>query len=123
LEDLVDRRPAAEEWPDVTARLATVFAGRPASEWIAELGPQGAAVGPVNAGVQLQADPQLEARRSLVDLDGVVVPGNPIRIGSEAVNSSAPAPAVGQHTRSLLLEAGCSSTDVDALVAEGVVSE
>ncbi len=124
LEDLVDRRPAAEEWPEVTARLAKVFAGRPAADWVAELGPKGAAVGPVNAGPDLQADSQLEARQSLVDLDGVVVPSNPIKIGFDAVGPPAPsAPVVGQHTRSMLLEAGYSSTDVDALMAEDVVSE
>jgi alpha-methylacyl-CoA racemase len=124
LEDLVDRRPAAEEWPEVTARLARVFAERPAAEWVAELGPQGAAVGPVNAGTDLPADPQVEARRSLVDIDGVVVPSNPIRIGSEAGSPPTPsAPEVGQHTRSVLLDAGYSAADVDALVAEGVVGE
>jgi alpha-methylacyl-CoA racemase len=124
LEDLVDRRPVAEEWPEVTARLAKVFAERPAADWVAELGPKGAAVGPVNAGTDLQADPQLEARQSLVDLDGVIVPSNPIKIGLDAVNPPAPrAPVVGQHTRGVLLEAGYSSTDVNALVAEDVVSE
>jgi alpha-methylacyl-CoA racemase len=124
LEDLVDRRPAAEEWPEVTERLARVFGQRTAAEWVAELGPQGAAVGPVNAGTDLPADPQLEARRSLIDIDGVVVPGNPIKIGSEGVSSPAPRfPVVGQHTRTMLLEAGYSSTDVEALVADGVVSE
>jgi crotonobetainyl-CoA:carnitine CoA-transferase CaiB-like acyl-CoA transferase len=124
LEDLVDRRPATEEWPEVTARLAEVFAGRPAAEWVAELGPQGAAVGPVNTGSELQADPHVEARRSLVDIDGVVVPANPIRTGSDPVSSPDPGPpSVGQHTRTVLLEAGYSSTDVDGLVAEGVVSD
>jgi alpha-methylacyl-CoA racemase len=124
LEDLVGRRPAPEDWPEVTARIARVFAERPAAEWVSELGPQGAAVGPVNAGTDLQADPQLEARGSLVEVDGVVVPSNPIRIGSEAISPSAPsAPVVGQHTRDLLLDAGYRSSEVDALVQEGVVSE
>jgi crotonobetainyl-CoA:carnitine CoA-transferase CaiB-like acyl-CoA transferase len=124
LEDLLDRRPAADEWPEVTARIAEVFATRPASEWVAELGPRGAAVGPLNAGTDLPADAQVEARGSLVDVDGLVVPGNPIRSGAGA--GSAPtysAPVAGQHTRSVLLEAGYGEAEVDALVLEGVVGE
>jgi crotonobetainyl-CoA:carnitine CoA-transferase CaiB-like acyl-CoA transferase len=126
LDDLASRRIPEEEWPETTERLAEVFSRRSAAAWVADLGPRGAAVGAVNFGSNLLADPQVRARRSLIDVDGVVVPANPIRTGSHPDGSGqAPVgvPRVGEHTRSVLLEAGYGSPELDRLVAEGVVSE
>ncbi len=93
---------------------------------MAELGPRGAAIGPVNVGSDLLADPQVEARRSLEDVDGVVVPANPIRtvpVSEGNGQAQGGVPNVGEHTRLVLLEAGFSSSEVDRLVDEGVVGE
>lgn len=123
LEDLAERRVERDEWPAVTDRLAEVFARRTAVEWVEDLGPRGAAVGPVNSGTDLASDPQVRARRSLVDIAGVTVPSNPIRSsvagnGDDRVNVP---PAVGQHTRSVLLEAGFSDAEIATLIEEKVV--
>ena len=62
----------------------------------------------------------------LIDVDGVLVPANPIRTGSDPEGIGQPpvgVPAVGEHTRSVLLEAGYGSPEIDRLMAEGVVSE
>jgi crotonobetainyl-CoA:carnitine CoA-transferase CaiB-like acyl-CoA transferase len=125
LEDLAKRRPPPEEWPEVTARLAEEFARKPAAEWVADLGPLGAAVGPVNRGPDLIADLQVQARRSLMDVDGVAVPRNPIReAGSDPDEGGRRrAPAVGQDTRAVLLEAGYGASEVDGLLVEGAVAE
>ena len=125
LDDLAKRRISAEDWPETTARIARVFSRRSAADWVADLGPRGAAVGPVNVGSDLLDDPQVRARRSLVDVDGVVVPANPIRTGSDSNGSKGHigVPRVGEHTRMVLLAAGVSAAEVDRLVDEGVVSE
>jgi alpha-methylacyl-CoA racemase len=126
LDDLAKRRIPVDEWPEATERVAEVFSRRSAAEWVADLGPRGAAVGPVNFGSDLLADPQVQARRSLVDVDGVVVPANPIRTASDPDGSSSGpigVPRVGEHTRMILLAAGVSSPEVDRLIDEGVVSE
>jgi crotonobetainyl-CoA:carnitine CoA-transferase CaiB-like acyl-CoA transferase len=126
LDDLAKRRIPGEEWPETTERLAEVFSRRSAAAWVADLGPRGAAVGAVNFGSDLPGDPQVQARRSLIDVDGVLVPTNPIRTGSDPEGIGQPpvgVPAVGEHTRSVLLEAGYGSPEIDRLMAEGVVSE
>ena len=115
-----------DEWPETIGSLAEVFLRRSAAEWVADLGPRGAAVGPVHFGSDLLADPQVRARRSLVDIEGVMVPANPIRPGSDRDGSGlgpVGVAAVGEHTRLVLLAAGFSSTEVDRLVDEGAVSE
>ncbi len=126
LVDLAKRRVPADEWPETTARIASVFLQRTAAEWVADLGPQGAAIGPVNVGPDLLTDPQVGARRSLEDVDGVVVPANPIRtipVSEGNARARRGVPSVGEHTRSVLLEAGFSSSEVDQLRDEGVVAE
>ena len=124
--DLAKRRVPADEWPKTTERLAGVFMQRSAAEWVADLGPRGAAIGPVNVGPDLLADPQVTARRSLEDVDGVVVPANPIRtvpVSEGDGQAHGGVPNVGEHTRLVLLEAGFSSAEVDRLVDDGVVGE
>lgn len=127
LDDLAKRRIPADEWPETTERIAEVFSRRSAAEWVADLGPRGAAIGPVNFGPDLVADPQVRARRSLEDVDGVVVPANPIRTASSSDGGNGHAqggvPSVGEHTRSVLLAAGFSTSEIDGLVDEGVVGE
>lgn len=135
--DLADQRVPREDWEKTTARIAEVFLRRPAAEWVAELGPAGAAIGPVNAGPDLASDPQVVARGGLVDVGGVSVPANPIRTSTPVADVAGPGrsggagggatgvepPAVGQHTRAILLEAGFSSEEIEDLLEEGVIGE
>ncbi len=126
LADLAKRRVPVDEWPETTERIASVFLQRSAAEWVADLGPRGAAIGPVNIGADLLADPQVAARGSLEDVDGVVVPANPIRtvpVSEEHGQARGGVPAVGEHTRVILLEVGFNSSEVDRLLDEGVVGE
>lgn len=125
--DLVGGRPDRQEWEEVTSRFAQAFAQRPAAEWIAELGPKGAAIGAVNVGPDLKADPQVQARQGLIDVDGVSVPANPVRFRqadqSGAGGGPFSAPVVGADTRAVLIEAGYDAGEVDDLVAAGAVAE
>jgi alpha-methylacyl-CoA racemase len=125
--DLAGALPARPDWDQVTERLAQAFLQRPAADWIAELGPTGAAIGAVNVGPDLKTDPQVQARGGLIDVDGVSVPANPVRFrnANQVTPGGGPisAPAVGADTRAVLMEAGYGTGDVDALVAGGAVAE
>jgi alpha-methylacyl-CoA racemase len=113
-----------DSWGDVPDRIATVLATRPAAEWVAELGPTGAAVGPVNTPADLLADPHVQARGGLVDVGGTMVPANPVRVRGVETPATRPAPpAVGADTRAVLSEAGYSDGEIDELLAEGAVSD
>ena len=125
LADLAGTRPTADQADDVTARLAAVFVSRPAAEWVDLLGPLGAAVGAVNRGPDVVHDPQVTARGSLVEVAGIPMPGNPIRLrdpdGPRSSTATAPPPAVGGDTDAVLAAAGYSEDEVAALRDEGAV--
>ena len=107
-------------------RLGEVFATRPAAEWVDLLGPMGAAVGAVNVGPEVAADPHNIARGTIVEVGGVPVPANPIRMrdasGTWTTTTALDPPAtVGEHTDAVLADAGYSADEIQVLHADGVV--
>ena len=127
LGELAEARPSAEQAGDVTARLAAVFASRPAAEWVDLLGPLGAAVGAVNRGPDVVRDPQVRARGAVVEVAGIPVPANPIRLrdlnGPMSATATDPPPVVGGDTDLVLTAAGYTETEIGSLRSEGVVSD
>src|SRR5205823_329269 len=65
LDDLAESRPGGDDRDATRDRIAAIFATRPAAEWVAELGPRGAAVGMVHEASDLRSDPHVQARKSL----------------------------------------------------------
>ena len=126
LGDLAGSLPPADRADEITAQLAAVFASRPAAEWVDLLGPLGAAVGAVNRGPDVVHDPQVRARGSIIEVAGVSVPANPIRLrdldGPRSATASAPPPMVGGDTDVALAAAGYTEAEIGALRAEGAVS-
>jgi alpha-methylacyl-CoA racemase len=118
---LGDRQRAAA----TTEALAAIFRTRPATEWMERLGPTGAAVAIVNHGDHLLADPQVQARGSVVESAGVPVPANPVRLsstGGEHTTTVTDAPhTVGQDTEDVLASAGFSGDEIQRLQEAGVV--
>jgi crotonobetainyl-CoA:carnitine CoA-transferase CaiB-like acyl-CoA transferase len=48
-------------------------------------------------------------------------PASPIRFSSQDVEPRAPAPALGEHTREVLAEAGLSAEEIEAMLRSGAV--
>ncbi|HXY95201.1 MAG TPA: CoA transferase, partial [Acidimicrobiia bacterium] len=124
--DLVDRLYEPDQ-DALTAELAGIFAARPASEWVASLGPTEACLGPVNRPEDLLDDPHVAARRDLVQLDGggETVFANPLRfIGGDAPSAytaTRPPAEAGADTDDALTAAGFSADEIAALRASGAV--
>jgi crotonobetainyl-CoA:carnitine CoA-transferase CaiB-like acyl-CoA transferase len=126
LDRLAEGRPGGDD-PESTAKcIAEKFATRPVAEWVAELGPTGAAVGMVNLASDLRDDPHVRARRSLVEVDGTLVPASPIRRrdvnGPVPEAPLAPPPSVGGNTLDVLAETGLSVEEINQLESDGVVA-
>jgi crotonobetainyl-CoA:carnitine CoA-transferase CaiB-like acyl-CoA transferase len=126
LPDLVDNvYPAGDEAQAVTERLAAIFATRPAAEWVDRLGPVGAAVGAVNRGADILADPHARARGTIAEIDGVAVPANPIRLrdlgGLLSSTATAGPSEPGEHTDVTLTAAGFSAEEISELRSSGAV--
>jgi alpha-methylacyl-CoA racemase len=125
LDDMADARPADQE--EAARRIGEVLQTRPASEWIAELGPAGTTISPVHEGATLLDDPQVRARGSVVEVDGKPVPANPIRIngpdGPRTTTVTTPPSRAGSHTEEVLAEAGFSTEEIDELRSSGMFGE
>jgi formyl-CoA transferase/CoA:oxalate CoA-transferase len=98
------------------ARLAEDSTGA----WLERLGAAGVPAAPVQDVAATAAHPQTEALAMLEpELRAL---GHALNVDGERIGNRARAPALGAHTLELLLEAGYSSAEVDALVASGVAA-
>jgi crotonobetainyl-CoA:carnitine CoA-transferase CaiB-like acyl-CoA transferase len=127
--DMADRLGDADQ-QGLTAELAAVFATRPAAEWVDELGPTAACLGPVHRPVDLLTDPHVVARGDLAELDdgsGRIVFANPLRFvdGAGAAprgyTATAPPAEPGSATDEVLAAAGFRDDEITALHEAGAV--
>ncbi|TCM16590.1 crotonobetainyl-CoA:carnitine CoA-transferase CaiB-like acyl-CoA transferase [Novosphingobium sp. PhB165] len=110
---------------EVTARLAGIFASRPAAEWVELLAPAGAAVAIVNCASEVPTDPHVLARGSVAECAGVKVPASPIRIeaasGARSATTTDAPHCVGDDTADILGMAGFSEDVVRTLLEQGII--
>ncbi|MFG6415837.1 CaiB/BaiF CoA transferase family protein [Roseateles sp. DC23W] len=100
---------------------------RPRADWLAALEAAKVPCGSINSIAEALADPQAEARGAVVGLDHPLTPdlrliASPMKLSATPVQYRHAPPLLGQHSRELLREAGCSDADIDAWLAAGVVA-
>ena len=106
----------------LVARIEAVTATRPRGHWIARLEAAGVPCGPINTYAETFADPQIVARGMIAEvshpaLGTVRTPGPPVKMSETPPRVERPAPRLGEHTREVLLEVGCTEGEI-AAVAE-----
>jgi crotonobetainyl-CoA:carnitine CoA-transferase CaiB-like acyl-CoA transferase len=106
--------------------IEAVFAGNTTAHWIEKLDAAGVPGGPVYTYDQTLADPQVLARRMVVDIDHprigpMKMLGLPLKSGGELTRIRTPAPVLGQHTREVLAELGYAEADAAGLIAANIV--
>jgi crotonobetainyl-CoA:carnitine CoA-transferase CaiB-like acyl-CoA transferase len=125
--ELVDTLHAPEERNrEVAGVLEEIFASRPAAEWVELLGAAGAAVGPVNTGVDVAEDPHNSARGVVVTVAGTPVPASPVHLYDVDGTAVTPTvvvepPELGVDTDDVLGSAGLSTSTIADLRAAGVI--
>jgi alpha-methylacyl-CoA racemase len=108
-------------WEDARAEWARLFATRPRAEWVALLAESDACVAPVLGWDEAADHPQLAARGTFVEHDGVVQPAPAPRFGRTPAALGRPAPRPGQDTDYVLAGLGLDAARVAELRAAGVV--
>jgi crotonobetainyl-CoA:carnitine CoA-transferase CaiB-like acyl-CoA transferase len=106
--------------------LAPHLKKRGSADWLARLEAAGVPAGPVLSVTDMHADPQAQARQMIVETahpkaGSTMAIGLPIKLSETPGSIRRPAPLFGQHTREVLVEAGYSTPDIDALVKAGAV--
>ncbi|MGH8869915.1 MAG: CaiB/BaiF CoA transferase family protein [Actinomycetes bacterium] len=120
---LADRMAHIDE---LEAEIEAITTTRSTDEWIEVLDKAGIPGGPVLTYEETLADPHVQARDMLVDLDHPII--GPMRtIGPGAKFSDldyavrGPAPWLGQHTAQVLAERGLGEDEIARLFDDGVV--
>lgn len=108
--------------------LADIFREKNADEWLAILEEARIPSAPINDVERVMQDPQILARKMIVELDdprleGIKLAGNPIKMTHvKETGSRGAVPDVGQHTESVLSELlGYSPEQIEELRQKGVV--
>lgn len=110
----------------LAAAMEQVLAKRDSAAWIEAFDAAGVPVGPVHSIGEALSHPQVLAREQVVEVEDKVAGrlkalGLPIRFSETPGKVTAPAPALGQHTREVLAEFGYADAEIDALIRERVV--
>ena len=107
--------------------LAEIMRQRSTEQWVTALEEIGVPCGPVNTVDKVASDPQVLARKMIVEVEhqltgAVGIPGVPIKLSETPGSVDAPAPNLGEHTREILTDLLRMAPDeVDRLKRQGVV--
>jgi crotonobetainyl-CoA:carnitine CoA-transferase CaiB-like acyl-CoA transferase len=107
----------------VLSTLNEIFAGRDAAHWISRLEAEDVPVSPVNTMDGVFANPQIQhrgVRRTVQTSDGrsLDLLANPIRFSHTPLDTYAPPPRLGEHTRDVLASVlGKSDAELEKLHA------
>jgi crotonobetainyl-CoA:carnitine CoA-transferase CaiB-like acyl-CoA transferase len=112
--------------PALVSLMESVLSTQTTAHWVDAFDAAGVPSGPVHSIGQALEHPQVAARGAIVetehrDAGRTRALGFPIRLSETPARVTRPAPALGEHTREVLAEAGYPADEIDALVAEGVV--
>ena len=109
----------------VTDTLTPVMLTRPTTAWVDALEALKIGCGPINTLAQVFADPQVQARGTVVTMthestsEGVRVIANPVRLSETPVDYRIPPPLLGTHTDDVLHALG--GLDLADLRSRGIV--
>ncbi|MGH3096912.1 MAG: CaiB/BaiF CoA transferase family protein [Streptosporangiales bacterium] len=130
LEDprFVDLPARMEHIDELQGEIEAITTTVATDDWIDRLDRAGVPGGPVLTYDQALANPHIQAREMVVEVDHPVMGrmktlGNPAKMSATPISVRRPAPLLGEHTREVLLEAGLGEQEIGGLAAGGTVHD
>ena len=126
----VDRRPGfandtlrVRNRAALIERIEAMTTAEPRDRWLARFEEARIPCGPINDYAETFADPQVVARGMVVDVDHPTLGrlrtlGSPIKMSATPPVADRRAPLLGEHTRETLREAGCTESEIRALMVK-----
>jgi len=98
-----------ENRDELIAILKPIFLRRTSGEWLSALESVGIPCGPINTLDKVFAEPQVEAREMLIEMDHPIIGklslvGSPLKFSETPVGYKLPPPRLGEHTEEVLKE-------------------
>ncbi len=110
-------------WPEHKKRLADVFITKTRDQWCDELEGTDVCFAPVLTMEEARHHAQIEARQTLIEVEGVVQPAPAPRFSRTPGRVHHPVPEPGQHSREVLADWGWDGDEIDRLVEAGAVAQ
>ena len=108
--------------------LEEIFRGSPKAHWLERLQAAGIVCGPINEVSDVFADPQVQARNMVVEVEHALgsplkLVANPLRMSETPLDRYDPPPRLGQHTDELLSGVlGLGVSEIEELVRTKIVA-
>lgn len=103
----------------LAAAIQERLESEPTATWLERL--EGIPAAPVQTVREAATHEQTQALGIVQELAGRLRLAEPLTVDGERVKHASPPPALGEHTREVLREAGYAEEEVDELVAAGIV--
>jgi len=111
---------------ELTALLEIVVAERTVDDWMAALEPIDVLCAPINDYAQMVRHPAVRAAGMIVEQEHpragrFTTMATPVKLEKTPGTIRTGAPALGEHSREILGEAGLTPAELDALAAQGII--
>jgi crotonobetainyl-CoA:carnitine CoA-transferase CaiB-like acyl-CoA transferase len=124
--EFADNASRVRHRPALAELIESVLRDRPCAHWLALFEANDFPCGPINDYAAVFADPQVQAREMVVNVDHptlgtVQALGSPIKMSATPPDPSRRAPLLGEHTDEVLVQAGFSQDEIDRLRSAGAI--
>jgi len=116
-----DAQMDQSRWPELTQKLAAVFATKTSAEWTELLEGTDACVSPVLGLEAAQRHPYNLERGTFVTVDGIPQPAPAPRFSQTPGAVQGPVPAAGEHNEAALADWGFDAAAMDSLRSSGAL--
>ena len=110
-----------KKWPLLKERLTEIFKTRSRDEWCRIMEGTDICFAPVLSLDEAPDHPQNLARKTFIEIDGVLQPAPTPRFSQTPPELQGPPPNPGEHTKEVLAEFGFSSAEIGGLEAAGAI--